>query len=531
MENMDNNLEDFLKKHLNSSNEPIEDWAKPDPSDWDKAAAQIPMFNHTPFWTLSNMSIIGLSTVLIGSLFYIWYLQVEVSTLEQNIKVQDENIERVQKDIKIIDEKYIQQQSILEEENIILKQENQTITQQNQTLKTITNQQQKVISKLYLPNSEVKTRTDKADKKPSLNEKNKDNIEPLLNKEKQSKSSNRKPQQPIAEHIQNDKSNSDKNEDLPLDNKTKDQAENLLSGLNTLSLATLEDNSNYQNMRLPKANPLIDNSEKRRKKLNIDLPKFNMSGVAIGYEYRIQEMPVSSSLNVKELEMSSDEHDFGSNHINLHGLTLNIPVKDKLVIQTGIRYSRSPLSYTNYSDAKYSEENEYTLPDGTIVKNFNVEQETPFSITNTEAQLLFDAGRKLENNEDFKWWTEGFQEQQMVQIPLGAIGKMNFKKFHSIFGGGVQWNNITLGEIDYQMYVFNHENDFRIFTSSTDIIRETESLDYFSVYTTAGIGFQLLKNWSIYATGTFSYHFSNQVTRDLWSNKDSALSLGLQYQF
>ena len=529
MENMDNNLEDFFKNQLNRFDEPNEDWAKPDPSDWEKVASQVPMFNKPPFWTLSNLSIIGLSTVLVCSIFYIWHLKTEVSTLEENIQIQDINIERVQKEIKIIDEKYIKQQAIIEEENEDLKQEYQNITQQNLSLQNITKKQQKAISEIYKiqnnPTSKTLKENDKStsENRQSSNKKtNKDNVTPLKANSK-SKLSDNKTQPPIAEHQPSTKGKTAKT------NVVKDEIKNIYS-LEMLPLTDVEMNKVTQNMRLPKENISVDDNKNKRKKFNIRLPKVSISNIQLGYEYRLQEMYIPSKIDIVELESFSDEHNGNGNYIGLHGLTLNVPLSKNWSIETGARFSNSQLEYSSYSEAIYNTENEYTLTNGTIGKTINIEQETPFSTTKTEVQLLFDADKKLADNEDFSWFSDGYQELKTFQIPLGISYQYKKKKLKGLLGAGLQWNKIAFGDIDYKMSFFNQDYEFRALTSPSEVTSDIKRLNYFSAYSMLGLEYQILKDWSIRATGTYNFHL-NKTTSDLWNNSGKTVSLGFQYQF
>ena len=119
--NNNDNIEDFFKKQLNRFDEPMEDWEKPDVGDWEHISSQVPLFNKTVFWTASNIGLVSLGTVLVCSILYIWQLNKQVTTLEQQLEVQAQTIQEVNKTIEIINEKQINKTITIEEENEVLK--------------------------------------------------------------------------------------------------------------------------------------------------------------------------------------------------------------------------------------------------------------------------------------------------------------------------------------------------------------------------------------------------------------------------
>ncbi|MGB1121154.1 MAG: hypothetical protein ACPG3Z_04100, partial [Saprospiraceae bacterium] len=130
MDNMDN----FFKKQFNQFDKPIEDWEKPNAGDWEAIASQVPAFNQTSFLTLSTIGLMTLSAVLVSSLIYVWILKKEITVLEKTVEVQQEQIERVEQSVQIIENKYIEEQQIIKNINKNIETKNTQLQQQNQAI-------------------------------------------------------------------------------------------------------------------------------------------------------------------------------------------------------------------------------------------------------------------------------------------------------------------------------------------------------------------------------------------------------------
>jgi hypothetical protein len=514
------NLEDFFKKRLNRFDEPVEEWAKPDSNDWDMIASNVPMFNKTPFWKTANSRLIGLSVILISALLYIAYLKTEVTALEKRTTIQNEKIVEIEKYIKTIDEKSIEKQSIIKAENLLLKEQNEIAVQENKQLKTILKQEKEVGIKFYKKQDRTNVFYEKDEMGGNLLDSNR-----LFIPKKQL--SNHQIAQPLAENYSySNHTNRIEEEGIVLNN---DRIQNELRPLETISINNKIDNDYLKRPLLVLSQPIIEN-KKQRKKLNIRLPNISIDNIKLGYEYRLQSLNTASVLSIKELETPKVDN-FKSNYIGLHGLTLDIPLHKNWSIQAGARLSVSPLMFLTYGESTYDTENEYILPDGTVIKNINIEQETPFLKTNTEVQLLFDLDNKLENNESLKWITEGNQRQKTFQVPLGVNYQLGQKKWNLLLGAGLQWNMVKLEEeLDYELTVYNEKEEFRVLMSNSEVLSASKNLDYFSTYISAGIEYQLRDNWSLQAAATYNYYI-NKPTNDLWKGSDKAISIGLKYHF
>ena len=217
--------------------------------------------------------------------------------------------------------------------------------------------------------------------------------------------------------------------------------------------------------------------------------------------------------------------------MNSHGLTLGIPLNKNWSLQTGVRFSNTELEYRQEVSAVYNTANEYILPDGTTAKNINIVQETPFSKSNTTIQLLFDANDKLADGENFKWFSSGEQDQQMVQIPFGVNYNFGKNKFNWFLGTGIQWNHFELKALNYRMELVDTEKTFRVLVSDIEVISEIENLNFFSAYATAGVQYELKKNWSARASLAYNYHFLNKEIIEKWENFDRSVAIGVQYTF
>lgn len=542
---MDNNMDDFFKKQFNRFDEPTEDWEKPDAGDWEAIASRVPMFNKTTFWTGANVGLMTLSAVLVSSLIYVWVLKKEITVLEKTVEVQQEQMEEVQQSIQIIEKRYVQGQKVIqnmEAENANLQQQHQAIITQNQLLNNITTQQKQVIANVLTVLDSLKT---SASTNFTFNEKGTNPaIEPIENKMPMVNAENKitsKSNESITNNPKNlslaaepaGKAKAEKTMNNNINQlMAKEEEEIVIKELDVLSLSKLSvvnPNPTFFEPNLLGLNN--ENESNKSSKPIIKLPNISWNGVEVGYEYRFQVMDFSSTLNIIELETESDNFRTKNRFVSLHGLTLGIPLKNNWSIQTGVRFSNGDLDYKQEAMSIYDSANEYTLPDGTIVKSLNIEQETPFSKTNTTVQLLFDANDRLADNEEFQWETYGQQGQRTIQIPLGINYEIGIKKWRLLAGVGVQWNRIKLGEVDYRMDFDNQNQQFQTLTSDTETQSNISNFKYFSTFATTGLQYQFTQKWSAQATVGYNYHFWNNQPIDKWGNSDKFAAVGLKYTF
>lgn len=545
MENMDNNIEDFFKKQLNRFDEPFEDWEKPNAGDWDMIASEVPMFNKSSFGTWVNISIVGLSTVLLVSLMYVWILKKDIIRLEKTVQIQKEQINRVEQNRQIVETKHIEQQTIIEKENETLKRQNQEVNQNNKILNQVRKQQEGIITNFSnaLALGKIKELEEQKNTgNPNLTQSkqvvsivstipisktdDKDFNQTEINGEIVTK-------EQLAEH--KNKSIAEMQNKI-LNNQVSivEQEQNEVVPTEIFKLPIKDVQTYNQNPKIFEEKIYIssnDNKLKKQKNPLIILPKIDFNNVELGYEYRLQALEISSDLNIKELETDDKKHSNQESFLNLHGLTLSIPLSEKWSIQPGLRFSNSTLSFKKEASSIYSTMDEYTLPNGSISKNLNIEQETPFAKTNTSIQFVFDENDKLIQDEEFSWSVFGEQKQQSFQIPLGVNYQFGGEKWNWFLGSGLQWNLMDIERVDYEIVFEDREKKFNVFSSDTEILSDIEKLDYFSIYGNAGLEYQLTNNWSIRGTLGYNYHFLNNKTIENWENRDRSIAINLEYMF
>ncbi len=531
MDNMDN----FFKKQFNQFDKPFEDWERPDVEDWETIASQVPFFNKTSFWAFPNIALMALSAILVTTMVYVWILKKEITVLEKTITTQQEQIERVEQRVQIVEKQQVEQQTI---ENI--KAENVQLRQQNQILNTVTKQQKQLGSnfsmvvdnfkKAEFSNTIFNKKEGRNISKQSESEVSITNNgnETQLKESKTDKTKNLLLATEFSEQVKvkNKIMNYDKNTENPT------LMEQEIIGFKKLELLPASKFSVVpQNPTFFELNPLVLNDDSKKDKPIIKLPNVNLTDVELGYEYRIQLTEISTDVNIVELETIADRGRAEDNVIHLHGLTLDVSLHKNWFLQTGVRFSNTDLKFKQDVFSVYNTDNEVVLPDGTIVKNLNIVQETPFSKTNNSIQLLFDENDRLMDNEAFKWFSLGEQNQQTIQIPFGVSYGFSKNRLNILLGIGTQWNYMKLGKTRYEMELENRANEFRLLASDTDILSEIKDLNYFSTYATLGLKYQILNHWSIKTSATFNYHFLKNTTIEKWNRSDNSMAIGLQYQF
>lgn len=539
MDNNDN-IEDFFKNQLNRFDEPMEDWEKPDVGDWENISSKVSLFNKTAFWTVSNIGLASLGTVLVCSLLYISQLNKQVNTLEQQLQVQNETIREVNKTIEIINKKQINKNITIEKENEVLKQQNKVIQTQNQLLKSITTQQQKMISNIQKNNTP-------SSQQSILNQEREQNTFKPTFKKSGNGGSNKTPSNaiekvepitvPIAEN-RTEENNKTNPSTKPKGNLKQTTIENentqALVYLASTQTEAVIDKQKHQIAELAVSFDTTNTEKYRTKRPGMILPEISLSGLQIGYELRAQGMGLNSKTEVSGLNIGNERK---SNYqvIPLHGLTLDIPVTKKWSVQTGVRYSSTIVDTETYGTGFYSTENEYTLPSGTIAKDLSVTQSTPFSSTTSEVQVIMEQNEKFEDGDVFTLYNRWSQDQQMLQIPLGLSHQVHIKKWTLSASMGAQWNQIWYGRYwnDFKLYKDESDQFFRANIISTDLISDKEMLSYWSGYLAVGFQYQIFDHWSVNLSSTSNYNFLEKpVDNELaLENRDAALSIGVKYHF
>ncbi len=550
MENMDNNMEGFFKKQLNRFDEPFDDWEKPDAGDWNLIASEVPMFNQSTFWTWSNIGLVGVSTVLLTSLIYVWILKNDISVLEKRVGIQQEQIEQVQQSIQIVEQKNFEKKVIIEKENQILKPENQNNREQNEFLNIVETQQNQTVSDVPTVLEDV----NKSEwKQPIFNTNSTNQLKKEIPIATGTQSINDK------ETIKTEIEKVDINKEIEqinqlgiINNKEKVAIQNEIINNQIGNIkATTEENIPTEIFRLPPSNFSVANqnlsfvepnlsvydrtnnleNQKGKKGRFINFQNISYTGFELGYEARLQAMEIASVLDLSELETKSKDNRKQESLIGLHGLTLGIPLTKNWSIQTGFRFSNAQMEFDTEASSIYDTTNEFALPDGTISKSLHVQQKTPFSFTSTAVQLLVDGNDRLTDGEEFSWDVHGEQSQRMIQIPFGLNYQFDIKKWNVLVGAGAQWNRIELGRFNYRIDFDDHDRDLQILISDAEIISEISELSYFSTYAMIGLQYQFFKNWSARATVGYNYHFLKNKEIEEWKNLDKSMTLGVYYSF
>ncbi len=479
MKDKNNYLENYLRKKLEDYSETSDGWDKPDSNVWAQAQQGISVFDKSKKVRFNALWKVGFFLFLLFSIGYILFIQRENQYLKLKLDKKTEEIHQNQ-EIAVSEKKLLKETASLIIENEKLAVQNETILKQKNDLEQLVKYQQKAIFQLKNDN------------------------------------------QTLQKSLKN-------NTAIASTENTEQSNEKELRTKKT-----------YGNTAIVSEQNITLLSKKLIKLKSLDFPKLNTSTPLIsfkskrkkfetGYEYALLGLNIPIESGFDDFDKTSSNNRIYS---HAHGFYFAYAPKKNLYIRTGLRTTSTSIQQSSKLGVVYDKSGEYVKQNGEIGNDFGMSTKTPFSDTKSDISVDIPQGADLENGDLLLVNFSDYQDLRYFQIPLGLEYFHGRGKWQWHLQGGVQWNQIVLGNYTLKTEIYAKDQKLPIDKIKVSN-KPKSSKQYFSTYAGFGLNFQISEAFHARADLAYTYDFIKNTSKDFSNSQlfNNAFKLGLNYRF